>query len=155
MKAPRHWPLCGEFTGTGEFPAQRASYAENVSIWWRHHVRLNLNSVLVKHHWSYCRYEQSHPIDSYEYNFLCMSLSQLSYVSKRGLSRSLQFDRNSLKMEMFPFKMMLMQLPSTIIPKQCQCVLNFHIVANIKFRPMIKRTCFKAPGSYSVNSIIH
>ena len=21
----------------GEFPAQRASYAENVSIWWRHH----------------------------------------------------------------------------------------------------------------------
>ena len=31
-------PLCGEFTGTGEFPAQRASYTENVSIWWRHHV---------------------------------------------------------------------------------------------------------------------
>ena len=27
----------GEFTGTGEFPAQRASNAENVSIWWRHH----------------------------------------------------------------------------------------------------------------------
>ena len=37
IKAPRHWPLCGEFTGTGEFPAQGASYAENVSIWWRHH----------------------------------------------------------------------------------------------------------------------
>ena len=32
IKAPRQWPLCGEFTGTGEFPAQRASYAENVSI---------------------------------------------------------------------------------------------------------------------------
>ena len=29
--------LCGEFTGTGEFPAQRASNAENVFIWWRHH----------------------------------------------------------------------------------------------------------------------
>ena len=39
LKAPRHWPLCGEFTGTGEFPAQRTSYAENVSIWWRHHVQ--------------------------------------------------------------------------------------------------------------------
>ena len=39
-KAPRHWPLCGEFAGTGEFPAQRASYAENVSIWWRHHEAL-------------------------------------------------------------------------------------------------------------------
>ena len=31
IKATRHWPL------GGEFPAQRASYAENVSIWWRHH----------------------------------------------------------------------------------------------------------------------
>ena len=37
VKAPRHWPLCWEFTGTGEFPAQRASYTENVSTWWRHH----------------------------------------------------------------------------------------------------------------------
>ena len=32
IKAPRHWPLCGEF------PAQMASNAENISIWWRHHV---------------------------------------------------------------------------------------------------------------------
>ena len=31
-KAPRHWALWGEF------PAQRASNAENVYIWWRHHV---------------------------------------------------------------------------------------------------------------------
>ena len=37
IKAPRYWPLCGEFTGAGEFPAQRASYTENFSIWWRHH----------------------------------------------------------------------------------------------------------------------
>ena len=30
--------LCvGNSPGTGEFPAQKASYAENVSIWWRHH----------------------------------------------------------------------------------------------------------------------
>ena len=27
---------------TGEFPAQRASNAENVSIWWRHHEKRNL-----------------------------------------------------------------------------------------------------------------
>ena len=27
IKAPRHWPLCGEFPGD----------AENVSVWWRHH----------------------------------------------------------------------------------------------------------------------
>ena len=31
--------LCaGNSPGTGEFPAQMASYAENVSTWWRHHV---------------------------------------------------------------------------------------------------------------------
>ena len=30
--------LCaGNSPGTGEVPAQMASYAENVSIWWRHH----------------------------------------------------------------------------------------------------------------------
>ena len=26
-----------EIHRTGEFPAQMASYAENVTIWWRHH----------------------------------------------------------------------------------------------------------------------
>ena len=30
-------PCAGNSPGTGEFPAQMASNAENVSIWWRHH----------------------------------------------------------------------------------------------------------------------
>ena len=34
--------LCeGNSPGTGEFPAQRASNMENVSIWWRHHDTTN------------------------------------------------------------------------------------------------------------------
>ena len=33
ITAPRHWPLCGEFTGDRWIPAQMASNAENVSIW--------------------------------------------------------------------------------------------------------------------------
>ena len=41
IKAPRHWPLWGEFTGDPPphppTHTQRASSAENVSIWWRHH----------------------------------------------------------------------------------------------------------------------
>ena len=42
--------LCvGNSPATGEFPAQRASNAENVSIWWRHHVshehRNNISSL--------------------------------------------------------------------------------------------------------------
>ena len=45
-KAPRHWPLCGEFTSPGEFPAQRATNAENISIWWRH--QKNPNSIPTK-----------------------------------------------------------------------------------------------------------
>ena len=35
---PRVTGLCeGNSPETGEFPAQKASNAENVSIWWRHH----------------------------------------------------------------------------------------------------------------------
>ena len=30
----------GNSPGTGDFPAQRASYAENISIWWHHHAVL-------------------------------------------------------------------------------------------------------------------
>ena len=33
----RHWPLWGEFTGDRWIPRTKASNAENVSIWWRHH----------------------------------------------------------------------------------------------------------------------
>ena len=36
-KAPRHWPLWGEFTGDRWIPRIKASNAENVSIWWRHY----------------------------------------------------------------------------------------------------------------------
>ena len=39
--------------GTGEFPAQRASNADNVSIWWRHHdlvasIRITAIQISIK-----------------------------------------------------------------------------------------------------------
>ena len=38
--------LCeGNSPVTGEFPAQRASNADNVSIWWRHHDK---QSIIVQ-----------------------------------------------------------------------------------------------------------
>ena len=38
--------LCvGNSPGTGEFPAQMASNAENASIWWRHHVSIDKHWV--------------------------------------------------------------------------------------------------------------
>ena len=42
-----HWPLRGEFTG--EFPAQRASNTEKVSIWWRHHEIMPCSRFLSSH----------------------------------------------------------------------------------------------------------
>ena len=33
IKATRHWPLCGDFTGDRWIPRTKASNAENVSIW--------------------------------------------------------------------------------------------------------------------------
>ena len=44
----------GNSLGTGEFPAQMASNAENVSIWWRHH---GLYQATVNNH-TYERFEQ-------------------------------------------------------------------------------------------------
>ena len=40
----------GNSPGAGEFPAQMASNAENVSIWWRHHAKFELG-CLPKHTW--------------------------------------------------------------------------------------------------------
>ena len=45
--------LCaGNSTGTGGFPAQMATNAENVSIWWRHHALfcvINCCCIVVKY----------------------------------------------------------------------------------------------------------
>ena len=37
IKATCHWPLWGDSPVAGEFPSTKASNAESVSIWWRHH----------------------------------------------------------------------------------------------------------------------
>ena len=47
---PRVTGLCvGNSPVTGEFPAQMASNAENVSIWWRHHGKCVLLGIRKKH----------------------------------------------------------------------------------------------------------
>ena len=46
--------LCeGNSPGTGEFPAQMASNAENVSIWWRHHALISVDYDLPSRTRSY------------------------------------------------------------------------------------------------------
>ena len=46
---------------TGEFPAQMASNAENVSIWWRHHERRDLYNVLGCAHCLPCHHTAAQP----------------------------------------------------------------------------------------------
>ena len=61
--------LCeGNSSGTDEFPVQKASNAENVSIWWRHHVNSVTDICVAKPHcgkgcdavmvFFVCRYDQ-------------------------------------------------------------------------------------------------
>ena len=45
--------VTGLCVGNSQFPAQRASYAENVSIWWRHHD-------FLKHWWPSRKYVTRH-----------------------------------------------------------------------------------------------
>ena len=43
-----HWPLWGEST-SDQWPSQRASSVENVSIWWHHDVIMWVSELC--HHW--------------------------------------------------------------------------------------------------------
>ena len=54
IKAPRHRPLCGEFSVT----VQKASHAKNVSIWWRHHQKVLFGSAKVWHQTGYNSFQE-------------------------------------------------------------------------------------------------
>ena len=47
IKAPCHWPLCGNSPVTGEFSTQRASNAENISLWWCHPVTRTVRDCMI------------------------------------------------------------------------------------------------------------
>ena len=68
--------LCaGISPGTGEFPAQMASNAENVSIWWRHHVCLQREAI----HWVPCI-----RTDAYIKRYVC--LQTIIHLCKKWFS---------------------------------------------------------------------
>ena len=46
IEAPRHWPLCGEFTGDRWIPRTKASNAETIFIWWRHNDTITYPSLV-------------------------------------------------------------------------------------------------------------
>ena len=45
-KAPRHWPLCGEFTMDRWIPHTNGQLCGKRSIWWSHHETKHLNSAI-------------------------------------------------------------------------------------------------------------
>ena len=64
-RSKKTWKLCvtclceGNSPLTGEFPAQRVSNAENVSIWWRHHANVWFHLWLYLHSTRYTKHCQS------------------------------------------------------------------------------------------------
>ena len=89
--------LCaGNSPGTGEFPAQMASYAENVSIWWRHHgkhqhichIQYHLlnNLVLSKYHFSFEFLKYHHQIQFMKPQMLLISCLNFKNQSKRFMN---------------------------------------------------------------------
>ena len=79
IKAPCHWPLWGEFTG--DFPAQRASNAENVSIWWRHHdEKRNIHPRSTKaSHFKFDCY--CNGVNTKTFYFICLSTACSAFCS--------------------------------------------------------------------------
>ena len=73
-----------EFTGTGEFPAQRANYAENVSIWWRHHVFVVMDLLSENDYGIQClkaRYLQGKSLMDILYPLLTWMKFNSAYIS--------------------------------------------------------------------------
>ena len=62
ISQPRVTGLCaGNSPVTGEFPAQRVSNAENVSIWWRHHDFKTIYDLITDILWKYIIFNFSVP----------------------------------------------------------------------------------------------
>ena len=94
IKAPSHWPLWGNTPVNGEFPAQRACYAENVSIWLRHHdmnvfnqqqyetLSMNPNAMTVTYQLIYCHFINRHD------DVIKWKLFRRYWTFVRGIQRS-------------------------------------------------------------------
>ena len=67
---------------TGEFPSQRASNAENVSIWWRHYEHPEPKTIDNNN--QYHLLDLHGPRQSYSLSCLCSSRSRRNHVASRS-----------------------------------------------------------------------
>ena len=70
---------------TGEFPVQKASNAENVSIWWHHHVRTILLTHLSYHSLTSNHRYIKHVIISGDHLFACDVISMWQRLHPCGI----------------------------------------------------------------------
>ena len=71
--------LCaGTSPGTGEFPAQMASNAENVSIWWRHHAKITFSITVIAYEGTSCATYNITPLQLTQY---VLSLTEFTYAN--------------------------------------------------------------------------
>ena len=98
IKAPRHWPLSGEFTGDFWVPRTKGN-AENVSIWWRHHGNHLGGGGGGGRSWGWGRHLSCYPC----FVFCCSDLSsnRISHIAAYAFNRTstsdLYFSGNFLR----------------------------------------------------------
>ena len=82
----------GKSPETGEFPAQMASNAENVSIWWRHHVIYRMRKwvcvVVVACHYPYNSYKSTDTSSSADDHIKCISLYEDLWTLNRNAKQN-------------------------------------------------------------------
>ena len=83
-KASRHWPCAGISPVTCESPAQMASNAENVTIWWRHHEDAGNALVVFLCHWNYPPTRKHRRLPSYALKLPERSHDDISHDSETG-----------------------------------------------------------------------
>ena len=140
IKAPRHWPVCGEFTGTGEFPAQRASNAEmfpfddvimikRIAIQLQFRGRWPISSI------TFSSYTET-PTVNYLFFFLFYYRGNMSFQTYKS---------PYLWFALSPIIITVNHNSKDNVPYICVCVCTFEVNAqylcNIAFRSVIPKSC--------------
>ena len=118
IKAPRHWPFAGNSPVTGEFPSQRASNAENLSIWWRHHA-----SYICGHRLIILRLARNYQY----YLSLIEEVEGCRYGSLRSFKRQYVSRRSQYKDRLFqvwgfPWDRLILNMGIPILVRRYLCI---------------------------------
>ena len=112
--------LCeGNLPVTGDFPAQRVSNAENVSIWWRHHAISDVIWMQISVNAWKCRYEQ------YQMHVTLWNITQ-SLLNAKQISK---YECNTYRgpNKQYDMKANIMEYPMNINVNTIECQITADI----------------------------